>query len=61
MWIVDISVETNPVPIATFQVAGIDDMPQPEFTGCHQPAEQVYPGGRVLRAGRAQGLRRVFS
>jgi hypothetical protein len=58
MWIVDISVEANPVPIATFQVAGIDDMPQPEFTGCHQPAEQVY-GTEIPVTWFANGLRVV--
>jgi len=42
IWIVDITEETNPIPIATFQIEGIDETPQLDFTGCHQPAEQVY-------------------
>jgi hypothetical protein len=41
LWLVDITDETRPVPFASFQVAGVDGTPQPEFTGCHQPVEHV--------------------
>ncbi|GIX49012.1 MAG: hypothetical protein KatS3mg131_3223 [Candidatus Tectimicrobiota bacterium] len=43
LWIVDISEETNPVPIATYR-ARPDDVPfDPQcWYGCHQPQEQVY-------------------
>jgi hypothetical protein len=39
--LVDITDETRPVPFESFQVAGVDGTPQPEFTGCHQPVERV--------------------
>ena len=46
---------SSPVPFASFQVAGVDGTPQPEFTGCHQPVRDDHghrdPGGVVrLRA-----------
>ena len=59
-WIYDISVEQLPVPIATFQVAGldIDGRPQPPMSGCHQPSERL--NGTVIPfAWFAQGLRLV--
>ena len=41
-WVVDISEETNPIPIATYLVSG-DGAPQDKGRfGCHQPAEQLY-------------------
>jgi hypothetical protein len=58
MWIVDITEETRPIPLSTFQVPGIDDTPQPEFTGCHQPAEQIY-STEIPVAWFANGLRIV--
>jgi hypothetical protein len=41
LWLVDITDERRPVPFASFQVSGVDGSPQPEFTGCHQPCEDV--------------------
>ena len=41
LWLVDITDETRPVPFASFQVDGVDGSPQPPFTGCHQPSEDV--------------------
>jgi hypothetical protein len=41
LWLVDITDETRPVPFATFQLPEIDGSPQPPFTGCHQPCEDV--------------------
>jgi hypothetical protein len=58
LWLVDITDETRPTPFASFQVDGIDGSPQPEFTGCHQPAEDVR-GTEIPVAWFAHGLRIV--
>jgi len=57
-WIYDITDERFPVPIATFQVDGIDrdGSPQPPMTGCHQPSER-FNGTLIPFAWFAQGLR----
>lgn len=59
-WIYDITDETNPLPISTFQVPGIDPdgSPQPPMTGCHQPSER-FTGSIIPFAWFAQGLRLV--
>ena len=57
MWIVDITDETRPMPISTFQIEGIDETPQPELTGCHQTAEQVTMGTEIPTAWFTYGLR----
>ena len=59
-WIYDISDERQPMPIATFQVPGIDTdgRPQPPMTGCHQPSER-FTGSVLPFAWFAQGLRLV--
>ncbi len=59
-WIYDISTETNPVPISTFQVpdVDIDGSPQPPMTGCHQPSEKIV-GNIIPFAWFAQGLRLI--
>lgn len=59
-WIYDITVETLPTPIATWQVPGIDPdgAPQEPMTGCHQPSERV-AGTIIPFAWFAQGLRLV--
>ena len=59
MWVVDITDETRPMPISTFQVDGVDETPQPEFTGCHQTAEQVVMGTELPVAWFTHGLRVV--
>jgi hypothetical protein len=59
-WVYDITVESCPVPIATFQVDGLDPdgAPQEPFTGCHQPSERFV--STVLPfAWFAEGLRLV--
>jgi hypothetical protein len=58
LWIYDITNESAPVPISTFQVAGADPdgSPQPTMTGCHQPSER-FSGTIVPCAWFAQGLR----
>ena len=59
-WIYDITDERQPMPIATFDVAGVDldGTPQPPMTGCHQPSE-VFAGTVIPFAWFAQGLRLV--
>jgi len=59
-WIYDITDETNPLPISTFQVPGLDPdgAPQPQMTGCHQPSER-FSGSIIPFAWFAQGLRLV--
>ena len=59
-WIYDITDETQPTPISTFQVPGLDKdgSPQPAMTGCHQPSER-FNGTIVPFAWFAQGLRIV--
>jgi hypothetical protein len=59
-WIYDITVEQLPVPIATFQVPGldIDGRAQPPMTGCHQPSERLR-GHVIPFAWFAQGMRLV--
>jgi hypothetical protein len=58
LWIYDVTNETTPVPIGTFQVPGIDPdgAPQPPMTGCHQTSERL-SGTIVPCAWFAQGLR----
>jgi hypothetical protein len=48
------------VPIATFQVSGLDadGSPQPPMSGCHQPSERFH-GTVIPFAWFAQGLRLV--
>jgi hypothetical protein len=58
LWMVDITDETRPVPFASFQVEGLDGAPQPDYTGCHQPCEEVR-GTEIPVAWFAQGLRIV--
>ncbi len=59
-WIVDITNENLPLPIATFQVEGLEGegAPQDPFTGCHQPSDR-YAGTEVPFAWFAKGLRIV--
>src|SRR4030095_10701776 len=59
-WIYDITNERQPLPIATFQVPGLDKdgSPQPAMTGCHQPSER-FTGTVIPFAWFAQGLRLV--
>jgi hypothetical protein len=57
-WIYDITNETQPLPISTWQVPGLDKdgAPQPAMTGCHQPSER-FKGTIIPFAWFAQGLR----
>ena len=56
LWIVDITDETHPMPFASFQVEGIEPVPNPTMTGCHQPCE-IVTGTEIPVAWFAQGLR----
>jgi hypothetical protein len=56
MWTVDITDETHPVAIGSFQVEGLEDAPQPPFTACHQPSE-IVTGTEIPFAWFACGLR----
>ena len=58
LWIYDITDETTPIPISTFQVPGLDrdGAPQPPMTGCHQPSER-FRGTILPCAWFAMGLR----
>jgi hypothetical protein len=57
-WIYDITDETRPTAIATFQVEGLDEdgAPQPAMMGCHQPSER-FKGTIIPFAWFAKGLR----
>jgi len=59
-WFYDITDERQPMPISTFQVAGLDPdgAPQPMMMGCHQPSER-FTGTILPFAWFAQGLRLV--
>ncbi len=57
MWMVDITDETRPVPVGSFQVEGIEGKPQhPTMTACHQPCEKV-TGTEIPFAWFSRGLR----
>tara|TARA_B100000745_G_scaffold91326_1_gene57303 strand:- start:664 stop:1791 length:1128 start_codon:yes stop_codon:yes gene_type:complete len=59
-WIYDITCESNPIPISTFQVPDLDldGSPQPPMMGCHQPSERI-AGSIIPFAWFAKGLRLV--
>jgi hypothetical protein len=58
LWFVDITDETRPVPISTFQVEGLHGRRNPNMTGCHQPVETI-TGTEAPVAWFSQGLRIV--
>jgi hypothetical protein len=58
LWLVDITDETRPTPFASFQVDGLDQSPQRDYTACHQPCEKI-TGTEIPVAWFAQGLRIV--
>jgi len=59
-WIYDITVETHPTPIATWQVEGLhgNGRPREPMTGCHQPSERT-AGTVIPFAWFSQGMRLV--
>ena len=56
LWLVDATDETRPMPVSSFQVAGVHGRRNPPMTGCHQPVETIR-GTEVPVAWFAQGLR----
>jgi hypothetical protein len=56
LWMVDISDETRPVPVSSFQVAELVARESPLMSACHQPVETI-AGTEVPAAWFAQGLR----
>lgn len=56
LWIVDVTDETKPIPLSTFQMDDYDQTPQPEYSGCHQPVEAI-TSTEVPVAWFAKGLR----
>jgi hypothetical protein len=56
MWMVDVTDETRPVPVGSFQVDGVAGKKNPQKTGCHQPIETI-TSPIVPFAWFAQGLR----
>jgi hypothetical protein len=58
LWVVDITDETHPFPISSYQIEGIGPEQQPFMTGCHQPCEIVM-GTEIPVAWFAHGLRIV--
>jgi hypothetical protein len=56
LWMLDITDESRPTPVGSFQVEGIDGGKHPLMTGCHQPVETIR-GNEVPVAWFAQGLR----
>jgi hypothetical protein len=56
MWMVDITDETRPMPVGSFQVEGVNGKVNEEMTGCHQPIEDITTT-EVPFAWFAQGLR----
>ncbi len=56
MWLVDITDETRPMPVSSFQVEGVNGKKNPQMTGCHQPIEDITTT-EVPFAWFAQGLR----
>jgi len=59
-WFFDITHETQPIPISTFQVDGVDPdgAPRPPMSGCHQPSEK-FTGTVLPFSWFARGLRLV--
>jgi hypothetical protein len=56
MWMVDITDETRPMPVGSFQVEGVNGKVNEEMTGCHQPIEDIKTT-EIPFAWFAQGLR----
>jgi hypothetical protein len=56
MWMVDITDEARPMPVASFQVDGVNGQRNRQMTGCHQPIEDI-AGTEIPFAWFAQGLR----
>lgn len=56
IWMMDITDETRPVPVGSFQIPELVGQKTPLMTGCHQPVEFI-AGTEVAAAWFASGLR----
>ena len=56
LWMLDITDETRPVPVSTFQVPELVGTRAKLMSGCHQPVETI-TGTEVPAAWFANGLR----
>ena len=56
LWMVDITDETRPIPVSTFQLPELVGTRSPLMTACHQPVETI-TGTEVPAAWFASGLR----
>lgn len=56
IWMMNITDETRPIPVGSFQVPELVGVRSPLMTGCHQPVETI-PGAEVAAAWFASGLR----
>jgi hypothetical protein len=56
IWFVDITDESRPVPVSSFQVESLHGRRNPDMTGCHQLVETIV-GSDVPVAWFSQGLR----
>jgi hypothetical protein len=56
IWMVDITDETRPTPVGSYQVPGLEGKRNPQMTGCHQPIETI-EGTEVPVAWFANGMR----
>jgi hypothetical protein len=59
LWVVDITDETHPVPVATWRPPWEADFDDDERFGAHQPQEQVYDDNRICVTWFSGGLRVV--
>jgi hypothetical protein len=60
LWVVDITDETRPIPVATWRVPNDRPFDPDHWFGAHQPQEQVYPGdNRIFVTWFSAGLRAV--
>ena len=58
LWLFDITDETRPLPISSFQLEDVDGSPTRDYSGCHQPCE-IVTGTEIPVAWFARGLRIV--
>ncbi len=56
LWVLDITDETKPIPLSSFQIDDPDGAPQEDYTGCHQPCE-IVTSTEIPTAWFAKGLR----
>ncbi len=56
-WMVDVTDETNPVPVSTWSYPQDHDFDPNEWFGAHQPQEQVYENNLIFLTWFAGGMR----